>query len=137
MASALQSQLENWRLRVQTSQAGQFWRWWVAELSSLLPESWQERMQHAHRRVLLRLGESGLELFWQEGAEVQELEVFSLDQDVPVQRQQISDLLTDRELDESPRELVLPENTVLRKEPDDESETPYACEFDAGLAEVY
>ncbi|MEM1412060.1 MAG: PilN domain-containing protein [Pseudomonadota bacterium] len=115
MASAFQSQLESWRLRVQTSQAGAFWRWWVAELQALLPASLRERVQHAHRRTVCRLVDDELELYWQEGDELQQLDVFALDQDVGVQRQQILDLLTERELTEVVNELVLPESLVLRK----------------------
>lgn len=115
MASAFQNQLEHWRLRAQASPAGQFWRWWVDELTDLLPEGLREQMEHAHRRVVMRLAGDELELFWQEGEELQQLEVYALDQDLAVQRQQIRDLLAERELDESPRELVLPEDLVLRK----------------------
>ena len=81
----------------------------------MLPERLRERMQHAQRRVVARLDGEELELFWQEGDALQQLEVFALDQDRELQRQQIQDLLVERELDESPRELVLPESLVLRK----------------------
>ncbi len=116
MASAFHNQLESWRLRAQASPAGQFFHWWVAELKAMLPESLRERMQHAQRRVVARLEEGELELYWQEGEALQQLEVFALDQDLRVQRHQIRDLLAGRELDESPCELVLPEDLVLRKE---------------------
>jgi len=116
MASALQIQIESWRARAQASPAGQFWRWWVGELRSLLPERVRERVAHARRRVVARLADGDLELFWQEGEELQQLDVFPLDQDLRVQRQQISDLLAERELDEVPRELVLSEDLVLRKD---------------------
>lgn len=115
MASAFQNQLESWRLRVQASQAGAFWRWWTAELRAMLPERLRERVQHAQRRVVARLEGEELELFWQEGDMLQQLEVYALDQDVELQRQQIHDLLVERELDEAQRELVLPEALVLRK----------------------
>ncbi len=116
MASAFQNQLESWRLRAQASPAAEFYRWWVGELKGMLPESLRERLQHAQRRVVTRLAGEELELFWQEGEELQQLEVYPLDQDLAVQRQQIRDLLAERELDEAPRELVLPEDLVLRKE---------------------
>ncbi len=116
MASAIQNQLEHWRLRAQASPVGHFWRWWTAELKGLLPERLREHMEHAHRRLVMRLAGDDLELFWEEADELQQLDVFALDQDVEVQRQQIHDLVAERELDEAPRELVLPEDLVLRKE---------------------
>jgi general secretion pathway protein L len=115
MATAFQNQFEHWRLRAQASPAGQFFGWWTAELRKLLPDTWQEQMEHARRRISMRVADHELEVYWHEGEVAQQLEVFSLDQDIPVQRQQILDLLQDRELDEAPRELVLSEDLVLRK----------------------
>lgn len=115
MASAFQNQLESWRLRVQASQAGAFWRWWTAELRAMLPERLRERVEHAQRRVVARLEGEELELYWQEGEVLQQLEVFPADEDLALQRQRIQDLLAERELNESPSELVLPESLVLRK----------------------
>jgi general secretion pathway protein L len=115
MASALQNQIENWRLRAYASPAGQFFAWWVAELKSMLPDTVRERMQHAQRKLMMRLDGEELALYWQEGDELQQLDVFALEQDLPVQRQQISDLLSKHEMDEAPRDLVIPEAMVLRK----------------------
>jgi general secretion pathway protein L len=115
MASAFQNQIESWRQRTYASPAGQFMHWWLAELKGMLPESLRERMQHAQRSLIMRLQAQELELFWEEGDQLQQLDVYLLDQDVPVQRQQISDQLAKQELDEAPRKLVLPEELVLRK----------------------
>ena len=82
----------------------------------MLPESLRERVEHAQRRVVARLEGDELELFWREGDMLQQLEVYALDHNREVQAQQIRDLLMERELDESPTELVLPESLVLRKD---------------------
>jgi general secretion pathway protein L len=115
MASALQTQIEGLRQRAAASSAGVFFRWWVAELRDLLPASLKERVQHAQRRVVVRFEGDELELFWQEGEALQQLDVFRLDQDRALQQQQIQDLLTERELGEAPCKIVLPEDLVLRK----------------------
>lgn len=115
MATALQTQIENWRLRLAVSPFGQFLRWWGAELREMLPKGIKAHMSHAQGRVVARLGPDGLELGWFEAGELQILDAFGPDQDVRVQRQQISDLLHERELDESPRDLLLPADDVLFK----------------------
>ena len=115
MASALQSQIESLRLRAQASPAGAFVRWWLAELQGMLPASMRERLQHAQRKVVARVEGTELELFWQEGESLQQLDVFSLGQDAEVLRRQIQDLLSRHELEEAPRVLVMSESGVLRK----------------------
>lgn len=115
MASALQNQIENWRIRAYASPVGQFFAWWVDELKSMLPDTTRERMQHAQRKLMMRLDDHELALYWEEGEGLQQLGVFALEQDLPVQRQQINDLLIKNELDEAPRDLVLSEEMVLRK----------------------
>lgn len=115
MASPLQAQYESLRMRAVASPAGQFFRWWVAELGAMLPASLRERMQHAQRRVVVRLEGDDLELYWQEGDAVQQLEVYALDQDAELQGRQIADLLAERDLHEAPIVLVLPESLLLRK----------------------
>lgn len=116
MAFELHSQLESWRLRAQASSAGQFYRWWVGELVQLLPADMRARMQHASRRVAMRVAAGELEIASVEGGSLHVLEVFSLEQDARVQRQQIRDLLVERDLHEVPRDLLLGEDEVLRKE---------------------
>lgn len=116
MAFELQNQLENWRLRLQASAAGQFWRWWLAELTQLLPAGWRARMQHASRRVVMRLHAAELEIGSLEAGSLQVLDVFPPDQDLRVQQQQISDLLHERDLHEVPRDLLLEEAEALRKQ---------------------
>lgn len=81
----------------------------------MLPDSTRERMQHAQRKLLMRLDGDDLALFWEEADRLEQLNNFALEQDLPVQRQQISDLLREHELDEAPRDLMLTEDQVLRK----------------------
>lgn len=119
MATAFQSQLNEWQTRWQASQAARFLRWWGSELAELLPAGVRAHMAHAQGRVLMRIdahGEGGeLELRWQEGDALQVLDAFDLAQDVTVQRQQISDLLREREIEDAPRDLLLPTDEALRK----------------------
>ena len=82
----------------------------------MLPVGLQAKMQHARRRVLLKLNGNELSVSMHESDLLQEIEVLSLDQDSRLQRQQLFDLLVDRELSEVARDFVLPESRVLRKE---------------------
>jgi general secretion pathway protein L len=116
MATALENQLQNFRIRFHNSQLGRFVQWWIAELHEMLPAAWRARMQHARRRVITRISNSDLAVAVHESGAIQELDVYSLEQNVRVQRQQVRDLLQDRELLEVARDLVLPEERVLRKE---------------------
>ncbi len=115
MASALQTRLENWRLRAQASRFGQFMRWWGAELFELLPGSMQARMSHAQGKVVMSVTPGELVLGWYESGKTTPLERHGTDQDVRVQRQQIADLLQAKELDEAQRDLVLGSDDVLAK----------------------
>ena len=85
-------------------------------MRDMLPAAWRARMQHARRRVIMRISNSDLAVGVHESGAFQELDVFSLEQDVRVQRQQVRDLLLERELLEVARDLILPEERVLRKE---------------------
>ncbi len=116
MATALENQLHDLRLRFHSSQFGRFLQWWWAELRDLLPTTWQARLQHARRRVIMGISGQELTIGVHESDTIQELDVLALGQDVRVQRQQIRDLLQERELLEVGRDLVLTEDRVLRKE---------------------
>ncbi|KAA9130769.1 PilN domain-containing protein [Marinihelvus fidelis] len=115
MASALQTRLENWRLRLQTSRFGQFLNWWGAELRGLLPQALQARLSHAQGKVVLRLDDGTLDVAWFEAGSITPLENYSLEQDAGLQQQQIADLLQARELDEAHRDLLLDGGDVLTK----------------------
>lgn len=115
MASALQTRLENWRLRLQTSGFGQFLRWWGAELRELLPKSLQDRMSHAQGKVVMKVAPETLTLAWYEAGNTALLEQFATAQDASVQQQQVADLLQEKELDEAQRDLLLDADDVLAK----------------------
>ncbi len=116
MAISLENYFENWRLRLQDSAAGQFLRWWGAELRQLLPPELRARMLHASRRIVARVDDGELALSELEGKTLQSLDVFNLEQDPRLQQQQIRDLLIAHELHEVPRDLLLPEAALLKKE---------------------
>ncbi|MBT8061855.1 MAG: hypothetical protein HKO64_05095 [Xanthomonadales bacterium] len=116
MISALDNSLQNLRVRLQSSQAGHFLRWWGRELRDMLPARLRAGMQHARRRLVIKLDGDELALSIHEAGEMHELEVVSLDEDPRLLRQRLSDLLSDRELAEVSRDLLLPEDRVLAKE---------------------
>jgi general secretion pathway protein L len=116
MATVVENQIENLWNRLRGSQLGQFFKWWFDQLGEMLPAGIQARMQHAKRRVLLQLNSNELGISEYESGVLQELEVLPLNQDPGIQRQRLSDLLHERELSESARDLLLPESRILHKE---------------------
>jgi general secretion pathway protein L len=116
MASVLENQVHKLRARFQGSQAARFLQWWWGELRQMLPATWQARMQHARRRLIVRMTETDLAVAVYESGRLHEIDRFPLEQDSDLQRQQLRDLLNERELLEAPRDLLLPEARVLRKE---------------------
>jgi general secretion pathway protein L len=116
MASVLANQIQNLRARFQGSQAARFFHWWWEELRRLLPATWQARMQHARRRLTMRMTGTELAVAVYESGRLHEIDRFPLEQDAGLQRQQLRDLLNERELLEAARDLLLPEARVLRKE---------------------
>jgi general secretion pathway protein L len=116
MAFAFENKIQHWRGRLQSGPAGKFVRWWLGELRQLMPPQWQEKLQHALRRVTLGIENGDIHLSVEENHNIQALEIYSTDQEVPLQRQQISDLLVEQELLEVPRFYLLDSAKVLRKE---------------------
>jgi len=116
MALALDNKLQEWRARVQSSPLNAYWRWWLGELKSLMPDSWREKLQHAMRRVTLEVGDGTIVLGVEENQAVERRETFPLSQDSDLQKQQLRDLLAEQELLEVPRALMLESKGVLRKE---------------------
>ncbi|MDX1460099.1 MAG: hypothetical protein R3348_03500 [Xanthomonadales bacterium] len=115
MIAALENSLHDLRLRVQSSPVGQFLAWWGRELRELLPARLKAGMQHARRRVILKLDQTDLAVCVHEAGQVHELEVVSLDTNAQLVRQRLAALLSDRELAEASRDLLIPEDRVLRK----------------------
>jgi general secretion pathway protein L len=116
MANALEQYAQQLRLRVQTGPVGKFFNWWFHELKLAMPVSWQERLQHAMRRVLLRLEGDSLAVGVDENRRWAGLEAFPLAQDATLQLQQIDDLLERNDLREAPRYLLLDRQAVLSKD---------------------
>jgi general secretion pathway protein L len=116
MANAFEIKLKDWRNRVQTGPIGKFFHWWFDELRAALPPSWQQKLQHALRRVTLKLDGDSLQLGVDENRSLQHLESFAVSQGTALQQQQITDLLAENDLLEAPRFLLLDEENVLSKE---------------------
>lgn len=116
MALALDNKLQEWRARVQASPVNAYWRWWLGEIKAIMPDSWREKLQYALRRVTLEVSDNQFVLGVEENNRVERQETFPLSQDSDLQKQQLRDLLTEQELLESPRVLLLDGAGVLRKE---------------------
>lgn len=128
MANVILEKLSSgWRV-VQTGPVGTFFRWWLTELRDALPAVWQQKLQYALRRVTLGLDGDSLTVGVDENRDLRALESFPLSQDVRLQLEQIQQLLSDRELVESPCFLVMDQSSVLRKE----IKLPLAAEANAG-----
>lgn len=116
MIAALDNSLESLRTRLQNSQLGFFLRWWGGELREMLPARLRAGVQHARRRLVLKIHADELVLSVYDGGVLHELEVVSLGEDTRLLQQRIAGLLSDRELTEVARDLALPEDRVLSKE---------------------
>lgn len=116
MVSAIIDKLKDWWRLAQTGPVGKFFRWWLGELRQALPPSWQQKLQHALRRVTLSLDKESLKISVDENRKLRPLDTFSLSQDTTLQQDQINDLLNAEDLLEAPCFLLLGSDAVLRKE---------------------
>ena len=116
MALSIDTKLQEWRARVQSSPANAYWRWWLGEMEAIMPEAWREKLQHALRRVTVEVSEESVVVGVEENNQITRHETFSLSQDLDLQKQALRDLLVEQELLESPRVLLLDAAGVLRKE---------------------
>lgn len=116
MAIVLNNKIRHWTARLRNGPAAAFCRWWCGELKQLLPLSWQQRLQHAWRRVMLVSEPGQLQLGVEENHAIEWLESVSLQQDAALQRQQIRGLLEQHDVLAAPRFLALDQAQVLRKE---------------------
>jgi len=96
--------------------AGKFFRWWTEELRQAMPAAWQQKLQHALRRVTLALQGDSLKVGVDETRSLKILEEFSIAQKASLQNQQVEDLLLETELQQAPRFLLLELETVLNRE---------------------
>jgi general secretion pathway protein L len=95
--------------------AGTFFRWWTEELRLAMPAVWQQKLQHALRRVTLSLQGDSLRVGVDENRSLKTLEGFSFLQDASLQSQQVEDLLLSNELQEAPRFLLLELESILNR----------------------
>jgi general secretion pathway protein L len=130
MANAFIEKLKEWWRQVQNGPVGKFFHWWVGELRLALPLSWQQKLQHALRRVTVGVDSESLLLGVDENRRMRLLDTFPLSHNARVQQQQIDDLLTENDLLEAQRFLLLNNADVLRKQ----MTLPMAAE--ANLAQV-
>lgn len=116
MAIALNNKIQQWSGRVQSSQAGVFFRWWTAQLKALLPQAWQQRLQYAQRRLTFKLDADQLRIGVQEGGSNQWFGSVPAGSDAGLQRQQIRTLLEQQDALEIPQFLLVDSVQVLRKQ---------------------
>ena len=116
MANALQQNLLQLKSRVQNGPAGQFFGWWVEELKQALPEPWQEKLQHAMRRLTLEVRNGSLVLAVDENRQLTELGELPASPDKGLQKQQVEDLVDHNDMSEAPRNLLIDAGRFLVKE---------------------
>jgi general secretion pathway protein L len=116
MAIALNNTIQNMRYRFVNGQAGQFFKWWVEELRKAMPAQFRARIQYARRKLLMRVDDGEIVLSINDANSIQSLDSFSADQGAQLQQQRIRELLQQHELTEVNRDLLLPEDVVLRTE---------------------
>ena len=116
MAIEIKNTFKNIRYRVSNSPAGEFFRWWGAELGNAMPAQFRERIQYARRKLLLQVNDAGVELSIEDDGSIQSLDALSTEQDAHIQQQRVRELLIQHELTEVNRDLLLEESVVLRNE---------------------
>ena len=116
MANAFQNKLQQVWAQVRTGPVGKFFHWWLGELRQSLPAHWQQKLQHALRRVTFVLAGDSLIVGTDENHLQQSLDSFTIKQDASLLQQQLTRLLAEHDLAESPRFLLLERDTILSKE---------------------
>ncbi len=116
MANPFQNKLQQLWAQVRTGPAGKFFRWWLNELRQSLPAPWQQKLQHALRRVTFVLAGDSLIVGVDENRLHRSLDSIAINQDAALQQQRLSSLLAQHELSESPRFLLLERDAILSKE---------------------
>jgi general secretion pathway protein L len=115
MANAIQQHVDKAWGRIKSGPVAGFFRWWVQELRQAMPNSWQERLEHALRRAVFVTADGQLRVGSDENRRIRFLDDFPLTQDATLQRQQVEELLEEADLSESARYLLLDSSRVLRK----------------------
>jgi general secretion pathway protein L len=116
MQQELEQKLQQFRGRLQSGPAGKFVTWWLGELKLAMPSSWQQKLQHAMRRVTLSLEGEKLTIGVDENRELSVLDRLPLSRDASLQHQEVDDLLERNELLEAPRFMLLDREAALIKE---------------------
>ncbi len=116
MAISLENTIQQWRGRIESGPPARMIRWWLGELQALLPDRWQEMLDHARRRLTLSVASPDIILSLEETHRIKELWRFQPDSDSPLLQQQLVDLLLEYEVSEVPRFLLLDIGEVLTKE---------------------
>jgi len=113
MAIALNNTIQNVRFRFANGPAGQFLKWWGAELRNAMPSQLRTRMQYARRKLLMQVSDGEIVFSVDNADDLQSLDSVSIDQDPQLQQQRVRDLLQRHELLQVSRDLLLPEDVVL------------------------
>jgi general secretion pathway protein L len=116
MALAFEQQLQQFRGRLRSGPVGKFVTWWLGELKLAMPAAWQQKLQHAMRRVTLALDGETLVVGVDENRRLSRFESLSLSRDAALQRQEVDDLLERNELLEAPRFILLDRDFALVKD---------------------
>lgn len=116
MANALEQKFQQLRSRVRNGPVGKFFSWWIEELRLALPVPWQEKLQHATRRLVVSLEGESLVLAIDENHRTETIVALPLSQDVSVQQQQVDDLRAENDLVEAPAYFLLDVSSVLVRE---------------------
>ena len=116
MANALEQKVRDLWRRVRTGPVGQFFSWWVEELRLALPENWQQKLQHATRRLTVSIEGEQISLYVDENRRLEDLGSLPLSPDQALQRQQLNDFRAENDLGEAPIYLLLDSKYVLARE---------------------
>ena len=116
MANAFEQKLQQIGGRLRSGPVGSFFRWWITELGQAMPASWQQKLQHALRRVVLKPSADSLTIAVDENRVIKPLQTLSPGQDMALQKQQVNDLLARNDLLEAPNFLLLDLDAVLHRE---------------------
>jgi len=116
MAISIKNKVQFWLARLQNGPVGEFFAWWTDELKQLLPDSWQDRLRLATRRLSMQFDASSLHLGIADDHKITPLQSIPLEQDSLLVQKQLKALLEQDDLHELPRFLLLDSKQVLHKE---------------------
>lgn len=116
MANALEQNLLQLKSRVQNGPVGQFFSWWSEELKQALPQPWQEKLQHAMRRLTFEVRNGSLRLAVDENRHLEDLGELPATPDMSLRKQQAEDLAQQHDMSEAPCFLLIDSDQFLVKE---------------------